>query len=185
MNLLLASSSPRRKMLLENLGFNLKIVSPEIDEAPLPGEAPRDLVFRLSQKKARTVSVDSDLIVLAADTVVVCQNQLLGKPKGRDEAKQFLKKLSGKSHQVLTGYTILKDKYQFSHIVTTQVFFRSLKEYEIDAYVLTREPYDKAGGYAVQGSAAAFIDSIEGSFTNIIGLPMKEVLESLEQISHG
>ena len=184
MNLLLASSSPRRKMLLEGLGFVLKIVSPEIDETPLSGESPRDLVLRLSEQKAKAVSANPDLMVLAADTVVVCQNQLLGKPKDQFEAKQFLEKLSNKSHQVLTGYTLLRGHQQLSRVVITDVFFRNLKECEIETYIATQEPYDKAGGYAIQGAAAAFIDIIEGSFTNVIGLPMKEVLESLEQISH-
>lgn len=184
MNLLLASSSPRRKMLLEGLGFVLKIVSPEIDEMPLAGEAPRDLVLRLSRQKAQAVSAHPDLIVLAADTIVVCQNQILGKPLDRTEAKQFLSQLSGKNHQVLTGYTFLKGARQLSRVVVTEVFFRILKEREIESYIATQEPYDKAGGYAIQGAASAFIDIIEGSFTNVIGLPMKEVLESLEQISH-
>ncbi len=185
MNLVLASSSPRRKMLLEVLGFELKIVSPQINETPLPGECPNDLVTRLSQKKAQAVHADHALIVLAADTIVVCAGEILGKPQDKAEAKLFLKKLSNTSHTVLTGYTILKGIQHVSRIVATQVWFRDLKASEIDAYISTKEPYDKAGGYAIQGAAAAFIDRIEGSFTNVVGLPVKEVLESLEQMSHG
>ena len=184
MNLLLASSSPRRKMLLEGLGFDLKIVAPKIDEAPLPNENPHDLVLRLAKQKAEAVSGNYDLIVLAADTVVVCAGQLLGKPKDKSEARLFLQKLSNTCHKVLTGYTLLKGHQYISHVVTTQVWFRNLKEIEIEAYVATKEPYDKAGGYAIQGAAAAFIDRIDGSFTNVIGLPLKEVLESLQQMLH-
>lgn len=182
MKLLLASTSPRRKMLLENLGFDLQIIGPDIDESILPLEQPDELVLRLSKEKAQTVE-EKNIVILAADTIVVCENKILGKPIDKNEAREFLKLLSNRFHEVLTGFTLRKNDRAMSKIVRTKVWFRPLSEKEIESYISTKEPYDKAGAYAIQGPTI-FVDRIEGSFTNVIGLPVKEVLESLETFSN-
>jgi len=183
MQIVLASESPRRRTFLEALGFKLIVAASHVDETPMPEELAEDLVLRLAQKKAKAIYKDHENIVLAADTVVVLDNQIIGKPQNLNEARKILSLLSGHCHEVITGYALLKEDQCIQKVVRTKVWFRKLSDEEIENYISTKEPYDKSGAYAIQGGAAVFVDHIEGSFTNIIGLPVKEVLESLEEIT--
>lgn len=185
MQIILASGSPRRKDFLEALDFKVIVVRTDIDETSLSEESAEDLVLRLSKEKAQAVTLESDLIILAADTVVVFQNEILGKPKDVEDAFSILQKLSGACHEVVTGYTLLRENKCVQNVVRTKVCFRKLAAKEIESYITTKEPYDKSGSYGIQGLAAIFVDRIEGSYTNIIGLPIKEVLESLELFVDG
>ncbi|MDA0712557.1 MAG: Maf family protein [bacterium] len=180
MQIILASGSARRKDFLEALGFKVIVVVTDIDESSLPEETAENLVVRLAKEKAEAVTLDSDLIIIAADTVVVFRNEILGKPRDRSDALDMLQKLSGACHEVVTGYALKLNDKCIQNVVRTKVWFRKLTLNEIESYIATKEPYDKSGSYGIQGLAAVFVDRIEGSYTNIIGLPVKEVLESLE-----
>lgn len=185
MRILLASTSPRRRQLLEGAGFDLEIVAPDIDETPRPNEGANELVVRLSREKCAAVKNPSDLCVIAADTVVVLANEILGKPNDADDARQMLKKLSGAEHQVLTGFHVsFKGRYQ-GGVVKTCVWFRDLSDAEIDRYVRSGEPLDRAGSYAIQGGGGAFVDRIEGSYPNVVGLPVAEVLAVWRGLVYG
>ena len=171
---ILASGSPRRKELLERLGLSFTIQPANIDESRLPNEAPEKYVERLSLSKARAVN---GALVLAADTTVAVDNDVLGKPQDADEAKDMLRRLSGRSHSVFTAVATQTDV----RVVQTRVWFKRLEMSEIEWYIKTPEPYDKAGGYGLQGLAAAFVERLDGSPTNVIGLPLTETLELLRQ----
>lgn len=170
----LASSSPRRRQLLEQLGLGFTVRPADLDESLHPGEAPAAYVERLARAKAAAVPGE---IVLAADTTVAVDHEILGKPRDAADARRMLSLLSGREHAVFTGVATKTA----SRVVQTRVWFRALGQTEIDWYVKTPEPYDKAGGYAVQGLAAAFIARLDGSPTNVIGLPLPETLELLAQ----
>jgi len=183
--LILASASPRRRELLELIGLNFDVVPGDVDEAFREGETPQDHVRRLSREKAEAVSERyPDAWVLGADTVVVADGEVLGKPRTRDEARSMLCKLSGKAHQVYSGFTLLKKKggTVFTDSVESTVTFKELSPEEMEWYIETDEPYDKAGGYAVQGMGAALIREIHGSYTNVVGLPLCEVVDALRQV---
>jgi septum formation protein len=184
MRVLLASSSPRRKHLLESVGFDLEILSPEIDETPMFNESAYALVQRLSKQKANACVNEGRLPVVAADTVVVLAGEILGKPQDAGDARRMLSALSGVQHEVLTGFWVSSRSKALGGVVSTRVWFRKLTSYEIDLYVDSREPLDRAGAYAIQERGAALVDRIEGSYTNVVGLPVKEVLEALEAITH-
>ncbi|MGB8930059.1 MAG: Maf family protein [Anaeromyxobacteraceae bacterium] len=175
-NLTLASASPRRRELLEQLGFVLAIQPAEIDEAPLPGELPREYVLRVAREKAHAVAGDA---VLAADTAVVLGSTILGKPRDPDDARRMLRHLSGIRHEVLTGVCVLRGGEEHSTVVTAEVRLDRLTDAQIDWYVATGEPLDKAGAYAIQGLAGAFVRELRGSVSNVIGLPLAETLELL------
>jgi len=182
--IVLASASPRRKELLEMLGLELFIVPSEIDEAFRPGEQPREHAVRLSLEKARQVSEDyPGNWVLGADTIVVVDGEVLGKPSGREEARAMLLKLSGREHLVITAFALACKRagIEISEAVESRVTFNELGEDELQWYLDTGEPFDKAGAYAVQGRGAAFIKGICGSHTNVIGLPLSEVVEALRR----
>lgn len=188
--LILASQSPRRKRLLETLGLEFVIKPVDIDESRQPGETPEMLVQRLSNEKAveltRRQPLDEGDLVLAADTIVVLGSEILGKPRNRDHAISMLSQLSGNTHQVLTGVCVINDKNEsFQITVKTDVTFRHLRERAIKNYAESGEPDDKAGAYAIQGKGCALIDLVEGSFTNVIGLPVKETLELLKMAKGG
>lgn len=170
MNVILASSSPRRRALLEQLGIDATIQPADIDESPRPGETAPVYVERLAVEKARTVTTRS-AVVIAADTIVSIDGELLGKPRNDAEARSHLRRLSGRVHDVLTGVAVAKDGEIASGIESTSVTFARLCEREIDWYVATGEPRDKAGSYAIQGAAGVFVTEIDGSFDNVIGLP--------------
>jgi len=182
----LASASPRRAELLASAGIAFKVVSGDIDETPLPGEDPVAHVLRLADGKAREVASRADgRFFIGADTIVLCDREIMGKPRDAEDARRMLKKLSGRIHQVITGYVVIdKNTYRNkSRTVSTDVVFKKLTDEEIDAYVLTGCPMDKAGAYAIQGGAAYMVERIDGSYTNVVGLPLCEVVESLRGFS--
>lgn len=159
-------------------------VKPEIDETPLDDEEAGHLVMRLAESKAaagmvlarrETGSTASDLVVVAADTIVVLDGELLGKPASRPEAVRVLQRLSGREHRVLTGLALGSSARAFVQVAETRVRFRHLTEDEIEGYAQTGEPLDKAGSYGIQGKGAIFVESIQGSYTNVAGLPLKEL----------
>jgi nucleoside triphosphate pyrophosphatase len=180
--LILASKSPRRKHLLEQAGLKFSIMPSDIDESSLAMSDPASYVRKLAEFKALDVSQKHpDSWVIGADTIVLIDNRILGKPGSKDEAREMLKHLSGKSHQVLTGYCICcgEKKRLFSETIKTGVHFKKLRPEEIDWYIESGEPLDKAGAYAIQGVGSFLVRSIDGSYTNVVGLPVCEVIEFL------
>jgi septum formation protein len=173
--LILASSSPRRRDLLAQIGIVPTCVRPtDIDESPVPGERPRDLAIRLARAKAEAALAENGEIVLAADTVVAVGRRILGKPADAAEARGFLRLLSGRRHQVITGVAVGRSERLRLRIVETAVRFKSLSDQEIADYLASGEWRGKAGGYAIQGRAAAFVPWINGSYSNVVGLPLTE-----------
>ena len=181
--IVLASASPRRSELMSLAGIPFSVVAADICEDVLPGEAPADHVIRLSKEKANAVAIRNEgRFFIGADTVVVLDGAILGKPVDEADATRMLKLLSGRNHEVITGFTVF-DKVTSIHVsrsVSTEVTFKLLQEYEIMTYVSTGCPMDKAGAYAIQGGAVHFVRSINGSYTNVIGLPMTELYEVLQ-----
>lgn len=178
--LVLASGSPRRRELLEGLGFQLEIIPPDVDETPREGEDPRDYVLRLARAKAEWVSKDRrEAVVIAADTAVVLGSEILGKPRDANDAAAMLARLAGRDHRVLTGVATASGGTADAMAVETRVQFRPLSAEEIRWYVKSGEPLDKAGAYAIQGLGGAFVRAIEGSVSNVVGLPVAEALELL------
>lgn len=178
-SLVLASASPRRRDLLAQLGLVFTVVAADIDETPFSPEDADAYVLRLAREKARTVASRlPGTWVLAADTTVALGSELLGKPSTPDEAREMLTRLSGRTHAVYTGVA-LAGRAEVSMVVRTGVVFRTLSPGEIDWYVSTGEPMDKAGAYGMQGKGSFLVSGIEGSPTNVIGLPLAETLELL------
>lgn len=183
--LILASASPRREELLSLAGISFRVIPSEVNEGMVGDESPEGHVLRLSEEKAASVAgMYPDAWVLGADTVVIINGEVLGKPTRREEARVMMHKLSGRTHRVITGFTLLKatTKARVRKAVTSAVTFREMTAEEMEWYIETEEPYDKAGGYAVQGRAALFIRAISGSHTNVIGLPICEVVEALREV---
>jgi septum formation protein len=174
---LLASASPRRRELLSSLGLAVEVLAVDVDERPLPGEEAAVTALRLAHAKALAArGAAAGRPVLAADTIVAVDDALLGKPRDEDEARAMLCRLSGRWHEVLTGVALaLPDGRVFEALARTAVRFAALGEEEIARYTSGSEPYDKAGGYALQGTAAWFIEEVRGSVTNVVGLPLEEV----------
>jgi septum formation protein len=182
---ILASESPRRREILKSVGLKFKIAPAHVNEKYLPGESPQEHVKRLSRDKARVIADQFPAAwVLGADTIVVIDGLILGKPKNRAQAKNMLQRLSGREHKVFTGFTIANaaDKNYSTKVVQSTVRFKTISPEELDWYIACDEPYDKAGGYAIQGKGAYFIQSIRGSYTNVIGLPLCEVLETFKKL---
>ncbi|MBM4270688.1 MAG: septum formation inhibitor Maf [Deltaproteobacteria bacterium] len=182
---ILASASPRRVELLTLLGLPFEIVPSDVEEAFLPGETPRKHVLRLSEEKARRISERyPEAWVMGADTIVIINGEVLGKPRTSAEAKDMLAKLSGQVHRVFTGFAVMRMRGDFivSDAVESSVLFREIPEDEMVWYIRSEEPYDKAGAYAVQGMGAFFIKEIRGSYTNVMGLPLCEVVDVLKRI---
>jgi nucleoside triphosphate pyrophosphatase len=180
MTLTLASQSPRRRELLALLGLALRVRPAHADETPRPGEAPRAYVERLAREKARTVD-DGDF-VLGADTTVVLDGAILGKPEDDRDAARMLRALSGRRHEVTTGVCLRAPGGREETLaVSTEVEFAALDEAQIAWYVATGEPRDKAGGYAVQGAGGAFVRALRGSVSNVVGLPVAETAALLER----
>ena len=180
--LILASKSPRRKHLLEQAGLKFSVIASNFKESSVAMSEPVAYVRTLAEFKALDISQKHpDSWIIGADTIVLINNHILGKPGSKDEARKMLMRLSGKSHQVLTGYCICcKNKKQlFSDTVKTEVHFKKLRLEEIDWYIETGEPLDKAGAYAIQGAGSFLVKSIDGSYTNVVGLPVCEVMEYL------
>ena len=183
MSLILASASPRRKELLGLFHIPFEIRVADIDESMDSRANPYAEVARVSQLKALAVPRDPDDVVIAADTIVVCEGRVLGKPHDAEEARQMLRLLSGRDHQVMTGMTVLRgDKSAICTEVTDQRF-RELSDREIDAYVATGEPMDKAGAYGIQGGAALFCERMVGDYYNVMGLPVCRLSKILHQIA--
>ena len=183
MKLILASSSPRRAEILSNAGLPFTVLSSAVDETPNPGERPAALVQRLANAKANLVTARAvgPAIVLAADTVVVIDDNILGKPRSTEEARHMLQQLSGRTHSVLTGVALVRlpDGERRQFIESTLVHFRPITDEELSSYLATEEPYDKAGAYAIQGLAGRYIPRIEGCYFNVVGLPLSRVLTEL------
>lgn len=181
---ILASASPRRCELLALMGLDFDVVPANIDEAFRAGESPRDHVLRLAEEKALCVARSHpDGWVIGADTIVLVSGEILGKPQSPAEATQMLEKLSDREHEVLTGFAVIRlDRgIRIREVVGSAVFFRRIQDDEMAWYTGTTEPYDKAGAYAVQGMAGCFIREIRGSATNVVGLPLCEVVEALKR----
>ncbi len=179
--LLLASGSPRRKRLLEAACFAVEVRISNADET-WPGGSSAEGTVAIAERKLAAVGEPSKL-ALAADTVVVVDEERLGKPSDADAARAMLRRLSGRQHHVVTGFVAARGNRRHTEAVATRVWFRHLSGAEISQYVATGEPFDKAGAYAIQGIAGAFIHRIEGSYTNVVGLPVPEVLAALEALS--
>ena len=174
MKLILASGSPRRRELMERMGLTFSVQAADVDETLVPGLTAREQVVRLSRIKAQAVAetAGEGAVIVAADTVVVLDGIILGKPKDRQDAKKMLRAFSGRSHHVLTGMTVLDPGGMECHCEETEVYFRSLSQGEIDAYIATGEPMDKAGAYGIQGYAALFVEKLAGDYYNVMGLPV-------------
>jgi septum formation protein len=181
----LASTSPRRRRLLEEAGLSFSIEVPDVEELSVPGELPEQLAPRLATEKARAVvgRVPPRAVILAADTLVVLGNDVLGKPQDHDEAQAMLLRLSGKTHRVLTGYAVLRpeDDVLETGVEESRVHIRGVSPQEAARYAAGGEPMDKAGGYAAQGEGGRFIQSIDGLRSNVIGLPVEIVLPVLSR----
>ncbi len=184
--LVLASSSPRRQDLLREVGFEFVVLAPEIDESARPGESPGDTARRLAREKARAVArrVDAACCVLAADTVVVLEGEMLGKPRDEAEAAEMLLRLAGREHRVLTGVALAVPALGRSELRLEEsaVRIRRVGAQEARAYARSGEPLDKAGGYALQGEGARFVEEVRGSRSNVIGLPLEAVLPLLREL---
>ncbi len=183
MRLILASQSPRRKELMALLRIPFEIRVADIDEIMDTQKLACDEVARVSRAKAEAVKRDADEVVVAADTIVVCDGQILGKPADEADAERMLTMLSGRSHQVMTGLTVLYAGECRSCTEITDITFAKLTPEQIRAYVATKEPMDKAGAYGIQGGAALFAEKITGDFYNVVGLPMCRLSRILREIA--
>jgi septum formation protein len=186
MKLILASASPRRAEILRSAGLPFSVLSSAVDETPVPAESPQDLVRRLALAKAELVAARAlgPTIVIAADTVVVLEGAILGKPRTSEDARQMLEKLSGRTHSVMTGVTLIRlpDVERREFIETTQVHFASISNEEIVKYLSSGEPFDKAGAYAIQGLGGRFIPRIDGCYFNVVGLPLSRLCKELAEL---
>ncbi|HEX4982925.1 MAG TPA: Maf family protein [Ilumatobacteraceae bacterium] len=183
---MLASGSPRRRELLTLLALPFEVVATDVDESPLPGELPIDLVRRLAIDKVEVVDAieidgvsDHDVVVLAADTTVELAGEILGKPTDADDARRMLRSLSARTHLVHTAVAVRRDGRTVHDVVTTSVTMTSMTDAAIEWYLATGEPMDKAGAYAIQGAGGAFVAAIDGSASNVVGLPLATVVELL------
>lgn len=189
----LASASPRRRELLTQIGVQFELAPVDIDETPKPGEGAQSYVERLAREKAVTslaaIRADGDnndasrAVVLGSDTSVIINNEILTKPEDTADAKRMLQRLSGNSHQVFTAVAVVSQQKQSIISVTTDVCFRPLSDDEIDAYIATSEPMDKAGSYGIQGKGAILVDKISGSYSNVVGLPLTETAALLKSFN--
>lgn len=183
MQLILASASPRRKELLGLFGLPFVVRAADIDETMNPENAPYDEVARVSRRKALAVQRTGDDVVIAADTIVVCEGKILGKPHDAAEAKAMLALLSGRDHQVMTGCTVLRGEKSETVTEVTDLHFRPLSQKEIDRYVASGEPMDKAGAYGIQGGAALFCQRMVGDYYNVMGLPVCRLGQMLREVA--
>jgi len=183
MKLILASSSPRRAEIFRDAGLNFTVMSSAVDETPIPGESPNEYVHRLACAKAELVAARSvgPVIVIGADTVVVLDGQMIGKPRSAEDARRTLQLLSGRTHSVVTGVMLIRlpDAERRGFVETTQVQFSAISPEEISRYLATDEPYDKAGAYAIQGRAGRYVSRIEGCYFNVVGMPLARLWQEL------
>ena len=183
MQLILASASPRRRELLSLFGVPFVIRVADIDETMDLSRPAFDEVGRVSRAKALAVPKDADDVVIAADTIVVCEGKVLGKPHSEEEAREMLRLLSGRDHQVMPGCTVLYGEQCRTFTEVTDLHFRPLLEKEIEKYVASGEPMDKAGAYGIQGGAALFCERMVGDYYNVMGLPVCRLGETLKQMA--
>ena len=181
--IVLASASPRRRDMLRSAGVKFSVIPADVDESPLSGESALSLVERLAVKKARAVIDSSSIVVLAADTVVVLDDEILGKPVDMDDARRMIESLSGRRHLVMTGVCIYAPATGIvkSWVTTTHVEFNELTDAEVTQYLRNASPLDKAGAYAIQEHGDLLVKSVDGSYDNVVGLPLREVLEALNE----
>ncbi|MCP4745748.1 MAG: septum formation inhibitor Maf [Desulfobacteraceae bacterium] len=182
--LILASKSPRRRYLLRQAGLEFDVMPSSFDESSIPMEGPEQYVMTLSKAKSEHIAnANRQCWVIGADTIVLINGKVLGKPRDRASARVMLQRLSGQTHHVYTGYTICCTDHDACHtdVVCTAVTFKNLSEDEIEWYIHTDEPFDKAGAYAIQGLGTFLVKQINGSYTNVVGLPVCEVIEYLIQ----
>jgi nucleoside triphosphate pyrophosphatase len=189
MRLVLASASPRRAELLRAAGFAFDVVANVIDECRLPDEPPESYVRRLAAEKSARALADprshsklQDVVVIGADTTVVVDDEILGKPRDDDDAATMLRQLSGRPHEVMTGLSLRRGALELGRVETTTVYFAPLDPDEIEWYVRSGEGRDKAGAYAIQGLASRFVRRIEGSYANVVGLPVGTVKDLLKEL---
>jgi septum formation protein len=183
--LILASQSPRRYELLKQVGLDFEVIPSKVMEDIVQKESPKEHVIRLAEAKARDIASGyPDRWVIAADTVVYINGSILGKPKSREEAIEMLHRLSGQKHWVLTGFSVfhLGEGKSDKEAVQTAVKMKTLSPIEMEWYIQTGEPFDKAGGYAIQGIGSFMIESIRGSYTNVVGLPLCELIQMLNRL---
>jgi septum formation protein len=183
--IVLASASPRRVELLSSAGIEFQVIPGDVSEEILAGEAPEDYVERLARAKAEDVARKTGgRFFIGADTIVLCDGEIMGKPEDSADAERMLNKLSGISHEVITGFAVYDKERDgvIADTVRTRVYFKQLRAEEIRAYIATGCPFDKAGAYAIQGGAAHMVEKIEGSYTNVVGLPLCEVVETLRRM---
>ena len=187
-DIVLASGSPRRRELLEGLGWRFSVIVPNVDESVLPGEAPEELCVRLAKMKAAAVSANvgtgsrKDSLVIAADTIVLVDGEVLGKPRDREDSLWMLRRLQGRAHEVLTGIALFWDTRSLTELERTEVYFRSLDDAALQAYADTGEGMDKAGAYAVQGKGSLLVASLSGDYFNVVGLPLCRLSRMIEQM---
>ncbi len=187
--LILASASPRRRQLLEQAGLRFQVETADVPETIKPGESAAEYVLRLAEAKAQAVwakhqsgdTPNDPLIVLGADTTVLCAGEILGKPLNQADARRMLHLLSGRFHQVLTGVTVLTRDETFADVEVTQVYFDQIGDRELVRYLASGEPLDKAGAYGIQGFAARWIPKIEGDYFNVVGLPIARTVALLAE----
>ena len=188
MRLILASSSPRRAEILRNAGFTFQSIAPDLDETPLANESPAAMIQRLSRAKADAVAslAARPALIVAADTTVVLGDQSFSKPTSPEEARYMLEQISGNPHQILTGVSVLRssDGARRDFIEATTVHFLKISADEIARYVASREPFDKAGGYGIQGYASRYVSRVEGCYFNVMGLPVSRVAAALLELGY-
>ena len=185
MRLILASASPRRAELLRAAGFEFDVVPADVDETAAAGEDPMQYALRVARDKASTIQAacrEAGALILSADTVVVANGEILGKPRDSDDAGRMLRLLSARAHDVHTAVVIRRGESERSQVVTTRVWFQPLDASEISWYVASGEPEGKAGAYAIQGRAARYIERIDGSWSNVVGLPVAAVYRLLHEL---
>lgn len=188
MKLILASQSPRRKELMQLLQYPFDIVPSDFDEASIAAETPTDYVQTLALEKAKTVQKtmqENDVIVIGADTIVVQHNRIFGKPKDAQEVVAMLRQLSGDTHHVYTAVALVTNESIHTFYEKTDVTFYSLMDEEIQAYIKTKEPFDKAGSYGIQGYGALFVEKIHGDYFNVVGLPIARLKRELRPFLEG
>lgn len=184
-NIILASASPRRRKIMDKLNLPYRVVISNVKEVMREDLYLEKRIENLALQKAEAVFKDNqDCVVIGADTVVVLNGEVLGKPHNMTEAREMLKKLSGHTHEVITAYAVLTDEKKVLSYDTALVKFADISDEEIEKYIQTREPYDKAGGYAVQGWASVFIEKIDGSFYTVMGLPLHLIYKELKKVGY-
>ncbi len=181
MKILLASASPRRRELLKKAGLEFRITSADVDETLPDGISPANAVRHLCRIKNDAIKADGETVVITADTVVACDGRILGKPSDEAQARRMLELLSGREHSVYTGVCIRKGRKRKIFTERTRVYFYNLTEREIDGYIASGEPMDKAGAYGIQGAAFSFVRKINGDYNNVVGLPLARVVRELKE----